>query len=78
MFPWPPSRSEIDAVLRPLLARCDAAGRRYVIELASVEPGRDTLSAETRQAMRQEFFEMTERLMPTRPEQRRKPPGQPA
>jgi hypothetical protein len=41
MFPDPLTRSEIAAVLRPLLARCDAAGRRYVVELASADPARE-------------------------------------
>jgi hypothetical protein len=53
MFADPPSRSEIAAVLRPLLARCDAAGRAYIVELASVEPQRmpNETGAEARAAL---------------------------
>lgn len=57
MFAEPPSRSEIAAVLRPLLARCDPAGRAYIVELASAEPQSmpNETGAEARAAMLETF-----------------------
>jgi hypothetical protein len=57
MFADPPSHSEIAAVLRPLLARCDAAGRAYIVELASAQPQAvpNETGAEARAALLETF-----------------------
>ena len=62
MFPDPPTRSEIAAVLRPLLAQCDAAGRAYIIELASAEPARE-MPAETGREARAALLEAFRKAM---------------
>jgi len=50
VFPDPLSRSELAALLWPILLRCDANGRRFVVELASAEvPDQGVISEEVRE-----------------------------
>jgi hypothetical protein len=58
----PPTRSEIAAALRPLLARCDAAGRAYIVELAGAAP--QTVPNETGAEARAAMLDLFAKALP--------------
>jgi hypothetical protein len=66
MFPDPLTRGEIAHIMRPMLARCDAAGRAYVIELvmASAKPDVPRPSNETIKTLTDDIAHALHKLGP--------------
>jgi hypothetical protein len=64
MFPHPPTEAEICAVLAPLLAACDARGRRFIIELVNVPnvPAAEATSPEAVDTIRAAFWETVQAI----------------
>ena len=61
MFPDPLSDSEIDLVLKPLLAQCDGRGRRHIIALAAA-PVLEATNPDTVDTIRAAFWETAQAI----------------